>query len=155
MEYSVGIEEIRELQALWKEHWCLMTIEEVVDKLRLTYDQYKEKKAESTKLYHEVESLELQLQDMISDLDPYEYEKIRKELKVSIVITPTCKIPDSDENKQAVFQWMKEKGYYDDYITITSNSLNSLVKKENELNKDTPDSKIPGIEIKERVTVKY
>ncbi len=41
-------------------------------------------------------------------------------------------MPQTDAEKQALFEWMREKGIYDKYATVNSASLNSLWNAERE-----------------------
>lgn len=60
-------------------------------------------------------------------------------------------IPTEPEDKQALFQWLQEKGIYDQYATVNSNSLNSLYMQEFEAVKAGGDPeaildfRIPGV----------
>jgi trans-2-enoyl-CoA reductase len=71
---------------------------------------------------------------------------------VSVYTKASCKIPQDPMDKQALFDWMQEKGIYDAYRTVNSQSLNSLVKHEYDLAKERGefDFKIPGLEIQQQ-----
>jgi hypothetical protein len=59
----------------------------------------------------------------------------------------SVRVPQGDD-KAAFFEWLKEKGYYDSYVTVNSQSLNSLYRQEFEKAKaeGSLDSfSIPGI----------
>lgn len=56
--------------------------------------------------------------------------------------------PKSYEDKQALFNFLKERGIFDDYISVNSKSLNSLYNKlaEEALENGIIEFKMPGIE---------
>lgn len=56
--------------------------------------------------------------------------------------------PKSYEDKQALFNFLKELGIYDDYISVNSKTLNSLYNKlsEEALEKGIIEFSMPGIE---------
>lgn len=56
----------------------------------------------------------------------------------------SAKVPKDEESKKQLFKWLKEKGISMQYLTVNSNSLNSLYKAELEAN--GPDFKMPGVE---------
>lgn len=56
-------------------------------------------------------------------------------------------LPKSEEDRAALFSWMKEKGIYDAYVTVNSNSLKSLFLKEREIALESGDAvgfSLPG-----------
>jgi len=130
-------------------------VKEEIEKLRALKDVYKEKSDAKTEAFHELETAELRVKTILEELDTIEYEKVKKEHKVQLKVDQRARVPKTDEDKAAFFQWLKDMEYYDAYITVNSQSINSLVKKEFELNKDTPDYQIPGLEIIEEVKLKY
>lgn len=56
--------------------------------------------------------------------------------------------PKSYEDKQALFNFLKERGIFDDYISVNSKSLNSLYNKlaEEALENGIIEFSMPGIE---------
>lgn len=57
-------------------------------------------------------------------------------------------LPKSDEDKQAFFSWMKEKGIFDKYATVHATSYNTLVNEEWEIAKQEGrgmEFSIPGV----------
>jgi hypothetical protein len=60
-------------------------------------------------------------------------------------------LPQTPEDRDAFFGWLKERGLFEHMITVNSNTLNSLYMKEWEVAKESPDPvdaltfSIPGI----------
>jgi hypothetical protein len=131
-----------------------MGTKEAVERVRKLYDEHKELKAVATEKYHELEAAELHLQQLLEEAETVEYEKIKKEFKVQLKIDKRARVPKSDEDRAAFFGWLKEKGYYDQYVTVNSQSINALVKQEAALSEDEEFS-VPGLEIIEEVKLKY
>jgi len=48
---------------------------------------------------------------------------------ISIQYKESVKLPDTPEKREKLFGWLKQEKLYDEYITINSQSLNSLYKK--------------------------
>jgi hypothetical protein len=131
-----------------------MVPKEAIEKVRALYDEHKELKATATEKFHELEAAELYLQQILEEADTVEYERIKKEFKVQLRIDKRARVPKTDEDKELFFGWLKEKGYYDQYVTVNSASINALVKQEAALS-DDPEFRVPGLEIIEEVKLKY
>ena len=56
----------------------------------------------------------------------------------------SVRVPKGPEEKAEFFAWLKNKGIYDELVTVNSVTLNALYKQESEVAND-PDFKIPGI----------
>jgi hypothetical protein len=56
-------------------------------------------------------------------------------------------LPQTDEDKQALFNWLRDRGIFDKYATVNANSLNSLFMAEWEAAKKAGDLEfaLPGI----------
>ncbi len=52
---------------------------------------------------------------------------------VSLTEHWSVKMPTTPENKEQLFNWMREKGIFDSYATVNSNSLKALFKSERDL----------------------
>lgn len=61
--------------------------------------------------------------------------------------TTSFKLPEGPENKQAFFQHLKQKGIFEDMVSVHSKTLNSYCKKELEaaIEQGNVTYKIPGI----------
>lgn len=129
-----------------------MELSELVALLRSEYDKHKEMKAETAEQWHKVEALELQLRQRLEEMDTIQYQKVSKDLKVKFKIEARAKIPKTPEDKEAFMQWLRDKDIYDLYVTVNSQSINSLVKQERALD---PDLVIPGLTIEETIKVDY
>jgi glutathione peroxidase-family protein len=133
-----------------------MELQAQIEKLRELYDQYKAKDLEAKELYHTVESEEVKLQQVLEQLDTTEYAEVSKKYKVGLAIKHSAKVPKDDESRALFFQWLKDKDYYDQYITVHSKSITSLVEQEAKLLEQSMEELgIPGLVISKRVTVKY
>jgi hypothetical protein len=133
-----------------------MELEEQIQKVRDLYDEYKAKDKVAKDIYHEVESEEIKLKQMLEDLDGVEYAELSKKFKVGLKVQHSAKVPQEEEARKAFFQWLKDKDYFDQYITVHSASINKLVNDEAEANEvEVKDLSIPGLVISKRVTVKY
>lgn len=133
-----------------------MELEDQIKKVREMYDEYKLRDNEVKKLYHEVEGEEIKLKQMLEELDGVEYAEFSKKFKVSLQVKQSAKVPQDDEARTSFFQWLKDKDYFDQYITVHSASINKLVNDEAAAQEvDMEDLEIPGLVISKRVTVKY
>lgn len=120
-------------------------------KLKELYDDYSVKKKVSTEAYNAVNMQEVKVKLLLESLDLLEFEKVK------LVTSARAKVPQDPMEKQAFFDYLIEKGVYDAYRTVNSNSINSFVKIEYELAKERGDFdfKIPGLEIIEETKLKY
>lgn len=68
-------------------------------------------------------------------------------VSISLKDRVSVKTPKTEEDKAAFFAWLKERGVEEQYLTVNSQSLNSLYKQEREaaLERGDLDFKIPGI----------
>lgn len=56
-------------------------------------------------------------------------------------------LPKTDEGKTAFFQWMKERGIYDQYVSVNHNSFSSLCEQERAAaEKQGEFFNVPGVE---------
>lgn len=60
----------------------------------------------------------------------------------------TYRVPKTPEQRQAFFDYLKEKGVYQDLVTVNSQTLNSFAREQFELAKSSGDEnfEIPGLE---------
>lgn len=63
---------------------------------------------------------------------------------VSIVNKFSVETPKEIEAKKAFFNWLHEKGIFEEYATVNSAKLNALYNEQLEIS-GNPDFKIPGI----------
>ena len=65
----------------------------------------------------------------------------------SVSFRTSVRTPKTLEEKEAFYSFLKEKGYYDDLISVNSQKLNGFYKEQMELAKERGDEdfEIPGI----------
>lgn len=93
----------------------------------------KEKEAEMledklTDVNKDINQLNAKITNYLKDLNREEYDSPHG--KVKIVEKWSVNLPDSDINKVAFFNWLREKGIFERYATVNSRSLQSLFKAE-------------------------
>jgi hypothetical protein len=123
-------------------------------------DVLKIKASIAADLKNETEQLDLELKKKKKDLETIQYE-ILKMMEASEIDSfkafgftffpktlESVKVPKDDDAKRELFEFLKEKGLYDDYVTVNSQSLNSLFKALNEeaAQNGILDFSIPGLE---------
>jgi len=74
---------------------------------------------------------------------------------VSMKIESYPSVPKDPQKRQQFFNWLKEKGMFDDMITVNSNTLRSFYKAEKAAANEDPDFEIPGLEPFERVSLSF
>lgn len=67
---------------------------------------------------------------------------------ISVVHRFTYKVPKTPDQKEQFFGFLKEKGIFEDLISVNSQTLNAFAKREMELAKESgaTDFSIPGLE---------
>lgn len=93
----------------------------------------------TTKLNKEYNALEYKIASYLKDLGREEYDHPAG--KFVFVETFRVNMPESDLDKQAFFDHLRERGIFDKYATVNSNSLNALYKA------DLADAKTRGEEM--------
>lgn len=78
-----------------------------------------------------------------SDLDSFDGTKG----KVSIVNRFTVRVPQSIDDKQALFKYLQQRKIFYELVSVNSMTLNSFYKKEMEIaqSEGNTDFKIPGV----------
>lgn len=105
-------------------------LDEVARSLRLAKEVYTERKAASDEAYGAVKEAEAKLISLMKDAGKTKYiaEGIGS---ISISTNLSVQTPKSPEQKKAFFNWVRETmgddAYYA-YMTVNSNSLNSLYR---------------------------
>lgn len=132
MDTSVRKEESVDLAGLTLR---LSTLKEQIDKEELVIKQKREEYAEMSKTLLNV--LDLLSIDKVSMHGKLFY----KETKSSVTL------PKTQEDKEALFEFLKEKGIFWEKVSIHSASLNSLYASlsEEALEKGILDFRIPGV----------
>lgn len=96
----------------------------------------------------EIAGLYIQATGYLKDLGRLEYDTPYG--KVFLKEHWSLKVPQTPEDKEKLFSWMREKGIFEHYATVNSNSLKALYKTEKELaikeGQDPVLFTLPGLE---------
>jgi hypothetical protein len=128
-----------------------VTVEEVenlcksIAEKRLIIDEEKSKLTEKNK---ELDELEAKAVRYLEDLGKKSYKS--EHGTVSITEKWRVNLPQTDEDKMAFFEYLRQKGLFEKYATVNSNSLNSYFIAEWEAIKQSdPEAalnfRLPGI----------
>lgn len=105
-------------------------------------------KAALSKKSEQLEEMELKAIAMLKDLNKTSYKSNHGQ----IIRTEKWRVnlPQSDEDRAAFFQYLKDKGLFDKMISVNANTLNSFWKQEFEnVKENAPEEaltfSIPGI----------
>lgn len=100
------------------------------DKIQELEAVYKEEKAKLDVLGAEIDSLFNKATEFLDELALTSF----KTPHGTFVIRETqqVKVPATDEDKEQLFIWLKERGIFERYATVNSKSLNSLYNAEYE-----------------------
>jgi hypothetical protein len=114
-----------------------------------TLEIAKETKEEEVKeLNKQLGALKMKATGYLKELGREEYACPRG--KIVIVERWNVKSPATQECKQALFEWMKERGIYDTYATVNAQSLKSLYMAERDAaiknGEDPVTWALPGME---------
>lgn len=104
------------------------------------------KKAELSDLNKKLESLELKAVAYLKELERKSYKTDAG--TITIVEKWRVNVPTDPKDKNALFEYLKERGIFDRYATVNSNSLNSFYMEEWENAKqrgEGMDFNIPGV----------
>lgn len=131
-----------------------ITVEELkaeVAKLHALDSEHDEANKIKKEVYARLQIQESKVKMLLETLELPEFEKVK------IVTVARANVPKDPEDKRNFFDYLIEKGVYDAYRTVNSNSINSFVKAEYELAKERGELNfsIPGIEIIEDTKLKY
>lgn len=109
---------------------------------RLVVDQISAKKKEADKV---LEDLELRVMETLKALDKKSYASKAGNFIISHKLS--VKIPQTDAERAAFFQYLKDRGMFETMIGVHSAKLNSFYKEEFEAAKQRGDEdfEIPGI----------
>lgn len=95
----------------------------------------------------EISSLELRITEVLKSLEREEYDSPHGKCSFEEVFN--VKMP-TEENKEQLWAWMREKGIYDRYATVHATSLKSLFRAERNIaienGEDPLTFALPGME---------
>lgn len=129
-----------------------ITVEQLdglVQEYRAIQECIEEKELELKPMREEKEKIAAKLMGILKTLKKKNYKC--EAGTFSIVEKTRVSLPQTDEDKEALFNWLKERGLYHAYATVNSNSINALYNAEFEQVKKTNDPelimdfKIPGL----------
>ncbi len=130
-------------------------LSELVAKVRKTFEIRSEiKKLDEQKknLNEELSNLSSQI---IAELEDNEMERIDTDLGTfSYRYRSNFQVPKDDESRKAFFAYLKDKGVYEQLITVNSRTLNSWAVQE-EQNSEELDFQIPGLKKSDPVAIPF
>lgn len=91
----------------------------------------RDEKAEEAKVYaEEYRALE---EAMLKVLDACELERFdTDDCTISVAARSSVRVPKGREDKEAFFDYLRERGIYDDLVTVNSQTLNAFYREEEE-----------------------
>lgn len=137
--------------------WAEEAMEDVtLDAFEKLVDQCFELQAEIRELdlqrKEKNEVLNVLQEKVIAYLDKYKKkDHSGRKGNITVKVEAYPSVPKDPQKKKQFFWYLKEKGVFDDLITVNSQTLRAFYKEEQEMNKDNPDFNIPGLEPYERV----
>ena len=111
---------------------------EQAEKVKQLLSEYKAKEQEMKLIYAELKSEALKLKMMFEEMDVEDYLKTSKETKIKLTEAKYYKFSKDSEQ---VMQWLEEKGYKEQYVTVNAQAFNALIANELESN---PDFELPS-----------
>lgn len=106
---------------------------------------YEAAKAEASRIYTELKSMQEEFAEILEAHGRTKYQS--ENGTFSFKYEQNWSLSANPEEKQAFFEYLKEKGLYDSMITVNSRTLNSFCKHEEEaaLEHNDVDISIPGL----------
>lgn len=123
-----------------------------LDKLVVEYfvkqAEKKDKEAVVSAVNKEIAAIEIKLANYLKALNRTDYKHTAGTVRA--VKKWRVNMPATDADKAALFDWMRERGIFDQYATVNANSLNSLYMAEWEkVKRESPEDALtftlPGI----------
>jgi len=106
-------------------------------------EQYQEAKKVSGEYYKKLTEMQNQVIEVLTELGKTSY--VSDVGTFSFKVQESFRVPKTPEARKMFFDFLKEKGIYDDMISVNSMTLNSWAKAEIE-SSDSLDYQIPGLE---------
>jgi len=125
-----------------------ITVKELDELHRKLFDtklEYEASKAATSTIYDDYKKLQEELAAKLEELGKSEYRTEDGMFKVRY--TETFLTPKTPEDKESFYNYLRDKGVYEDMISVNSQKLNSFCKAEAEIaeQKGELDFQIPGI----------
>lgn len=125
-----------------------ITVDELQEKCRVLFEKrklYDEAKAEASRLHGDYSTLEFEISEIMLALDMKTFNS--KYGAITLRKKEYYPIPKESVQKDAIRKYMEEKGIFDQYWSIHSQSYNSWVKQELEIAKEEKRFlNLPGVE---------
>lgn len=127
----------------------VVSVNELVKLIETSFQlrkEYEEAKRESDKKHAEYQAASFRAATMLEGLGLDKFHTASGTF--SYTYSETWRVPKTPEQREAFFNYLKEKGIYDEMVSVNSNSLNSFAKTEeqNALDEGNFDFRIPGLE---------
>jgi hypothetical protein len=122
-------------------------LDKLVEEIFVAKDKYEEIGRHKAEAYNEFVALKAKAVTYLRELERRNY-KTDKGL-ITISQKYRVKLPVSPESKGQLFDYLKEKGVFEKYATVNSNSLNALHKAEREAAEERGEGmtwSMPGID---------
>jgi hypothetical protein len=125
-----------------------ITVEELQKKIDSCFELkelHDEKKKEAAKVWGDYTTTYLEVISMMEQLDLDKFST--KKGTFSFKYDESFKTPKTPEDRKAFFDFLKDKGVYDEMVTVNSRTLNSWAKQEVAAAEDEGDFdyQIPGL----------
>lgn len=127
----------------------LLTIKELEELCGLCFSKREEidaLEAQIKEVNAELEGLKEKLLMFLTDLDKTSYDSSIGKISVKNIFTVA--LPKTPEQKGQFFGYLKERGIFEDLVSVHSKTLNAFYKQEQEaaLQEGKIDFKIPGLD---------
>jgi len=103
-------------------------LDEMVDMVFTVRTEYEEAKAESARMYNELEALKFQVTTYLKALDREDYKSgagtVKAETRMRV------KNPQTPEDKAKLNNFLKERDLFEQYVSVNNQTLNAFFKAE-------------------------
>jgi len=122
----------------------VVELDQMVDKSFELQKEYKKAKKLSGVAYAELEEHKANLIQALFDLGKTKYSTDSGTF--AYTVDEKFRVPKDTENREKFFAHLKEKGVFENMITVPSATINAWAQVEVEANKDNWEYSIPGLE---------
>ena len=125
------------------------TVKELNDTVDLMFEQYRiyeDAKAKASEEYGKYKKLEVKVMDLLENEGMAKYQT--KSGTFTWRYSSSFKTPKTPEEKDAFFGYLKDKGVFDQMISVNSKTMNSYLKEQEEIYEESGglEFKVPGIQ---------
>lgn len=126
-----------------------VTVQKLTEMIELSFSlrkEYDRAKKESDKAYADFQAAQVKAAGLMEALGLQKFHSPSGTF--TYVYEETYRVPKSPEQREEFFKFLKEKGVYEQMVSVNSQTLNSFAKIEekNALDEGNFDFKIPGLE---------